>query len=342
MSKSSAVLPASWRTARACLGCVVLSLAWADRAMAQDADPAPPGLAEDNPLESSPSGGKAAGTRPSCGFFETIGKSMFGKQTEPEREWTPLTLGNIGEGWFEAWIAPPSPSGGSLRQGWANTYDAFFNRMIVGIYSLGMVGGTKRNEAAGILLYETPITRRYLFGISLPDSLQNETTPVLAGLGDTTIENRFILQETRNATLSFNLNGTIPTGNPALGGHQTTLAPYLSYFQGLGCGFSLRGTGGIDLPLAGPTDGIAATPFQQVGIGQTLTPHDVPFFGNFTYYLTANASEFLGTRDATASLTPGFRMHLGRDYWLIGGVEVPVVGPRTFAEQLTFLLVKGF
>jgi hypothetical protein len=280
----------------------------------------------------------------SYGFFEVICKSAFGQQPDPQRVWTPLTLSDLSEGWFEPWIAPPNPTGGSRRQGWVNTYDAFFNRMIVGIDSYTIDNPAQQREQVGTLLYETPITRRYMFGIFVPfvDNLQNGSLPQVTAFGDLTLENRFILRETQDFTLSFNLNGRVPTGDPALGGKRTSINPYLSFFKDLGRGFSLRGTGGIDRPVDGRPDGITSTLIGQLGLGQTLTPHDVPLFGDFTYYVTANYREYFGPGTAFLSLTPGFRTHLSHNFWLLGGVEVPVAHPVPFQERFTMLLVKGF
>jgi hypothetical protein len=276
--------------------------------------------------------------------LEVLKKSMFGKQPDPERTWTPLTLTDFAEGWCDPWIAPPNPTGGSLRQGWVNTYDAFFNRMIVGIGSYAKGSATARDEYAGTLLYETPITRRYMFGVFVPfvDNLQNGATPQATGFGNVVLENRFILEETQDFTLSFNLNGRVPTGSAQLGDNRTSINPYLSFFQDIGKGFSLRGTAGIDVPLDSRPDGITSTLIGQLGIGQTLTPHDVPLFGDFTYYVTANFRETFGVETTFVSLTPGFRTHLGNNFWLLGGVELPLTGFRPFEQRYTLILVKGF
>jgi hypothetical protein len=216
--------------------------------------------------------------------------------------------------------------------------------MMVGIDSYKVGNRTQQNEQVGTLLFETPITRRYMFGIFVPfvDSLQGGNGPQATAFGDLTIENRFILRETQDSTLSFNLNAQVPTGDPALGGHRTLISPYLSIFKDIGHGISLRGTAGVNVPLDSRPDGITSTLIGQFGIGQTLTPHDVPLLGDFTYYVTTNFREYLGPGTAFLSLTPGFRTHLGHNFWLLGGVEVPVTGPLPFRERFSLILVKGY
>ncbi len=124
------------------LGCIVFALVWSSFASAQSVAPpatlhAVPPLPEDTLADTA---------RKPYGICEVIGRSMFGKQPDPKREWTPLTLRTFSEGWFEPWIAPHATTGGSLRQGWANTFDAIFNRMIVGIYSYTNATPTNRDE----------------------------------------------------------------------------------------------------------------------------------------------------------------------------------------------------
>jgi hypothetical protein len=42
------------------------------------------------------------------------------------------------------------------------------------------------------------------------------------------------------------------------------------------------------------------------------------------------------------SITPGFRTHLGKNWWLLGGLEIPLTGPKPFNDRFTFVLVKGW
>ena len=108
-------------------------------------------------------------------------------------------------------------------------------------------------------------------------------------------------------------------------------------------GVSLRGGSGVDLPVDSRPDGRDATLIEELAIGQTVTPHDVPLLGDFTYYISSNVRQNIGSNKTTfLSLTPGFRTHLGHNFWLLGGVEVPLTGPKPFDERFTFLLVKGF
>lgn len=69
-----------------------------------------------------------------------------------------------------------------------------------------------------------------------------------------------------------------------------------------------------------------------------------PLIGSFQYYLSANLRNNLSSAPGHTffSLTPGFRTHLGGEYFLAGGYEIPLVGPDPFGNRLTFFFVKGF
>ena len=279
-------------------------------------------------------------------LWETVALSIFNKHA-PKREWAPLYASTFfTEGWLDPHIGPPSGSGGSLRQGWIGVPEAFFNRQIVGIYSRTRGVNGAPNEQTGSIILESPMSRRYDFGALVPfvDDLQGNAAQHNTSVGDVLLFNRFLLHETQDLSVSLNVNVRVPTGSRTTGNDRTAVIPYLAFYKDLGRGFSARGAGGADVPVDDRPDGRDATLFFSYAMGQTLTPHDTPFFGDFTYYVAMNVTEDLGGRNRNTflSFTPGFRTHLGRDWFLLGGVGVPVAGPRTFNERLTFVLVKGF
>ena len=57
-----------------------------------------------------------------------------------------------------------------------------------------------------------------------------------------------------------------------------------------------------------------------------MTDHDVPLFGDFTYYVSAVANSPLddGGDQTSVTLTPGIRTHLGRDWYFLAGMPTPV------------------
>ena len=81
----------------------------------------------------------------------------------------------------------------------------------------------------------------------------------------------------------------------------------------------------------------------QLAIGQTLTDHDVPFFGDFTYYLSAVVNTPLSNGGQTSvTLTPGLRTHVGRDWYFLAGLPTPVTGARVAEIGMVFWFMKAW
>jgi hypothetical protein len=252
-----------------------------------------------------------------------------------------------------------------VRQGWINDFQGFFSRDAFGVYSYTnrLAGGG--NEHLGQLALESPVSRRLLLGIYpvITDSIQgsghNDTS-----FGDTTVAAKVMLQETEDVSLLGGLNIRVPTGDASTGNDRTLLAPFVAYWRDIGGGWAVRTGMGLVVPLSTPTAAAAipvptqtggprgsagpgapdATFVAGLGPGQTLTRHEAAPLGDFTYFLVSNLRQDLGRGPETTflSITPGFRTHLGKDFFFIAGYEVPLVGPRPFEERLTFVLVKGF
>jgi hypothetical protein len=160
--------------------------------------------------------------------------------------------------------------------------------------------------------------------------------------GDTIVENRFILHESQDLTVTANVNFRVPTGSSTTGNDQTSFIGYLGWYEDLGFqGWSFRGLVGITDPLSGINANLVVTFNQVFSLGQTLTKHDVPWFGDFTYYVVATLNEAENT-NTFVSISPGFRTHLGRDWYLLFGLEVPVTANAGYSERANLQLVKGF
>ena len=81
----------------------------------------------------------------------------------------------------------------------------------------------------------------------------------------------------------------------------------------------------------------------QLAIGQTLTDHDVPLFGDFTYYLSAVVNTPLSNGDQTSvTLTPGLRTHVGKDWYFLAGLPTPVTKQRVADLGMIFWFMKAW
>jgi hypothetical protein len=91
-------------------------------------------------------------------------------------------------------------------------------------------------------------------------------------------------------------------------------------------GWVVRGGLGLNIPLQGGGNDALIS---QLAIGQTLTPHDLRWFGDFTYYLATVVNTPLSNANQTSvTLTPGIRTHLGDDWYFLAGVPVPATKQR--------------
>jgi hypothetical protein len=67
----------------------------------------------------------------------------------------------------------------------------------------------------------------------------------------------------------------------------------------------------------------------ELAIGQTLTDHDVPLLGDFTYYAPAVVNTPLSNGSQTGvTLTSGLRTHLGNDWCFLAGLPIPLTNQR--------------
>jgi hypothetical protein len=81
----------------------------------------------------------------------------------------------------------------------------------------------------------------------------------------------------------------------------------------------------------------------QLAIGQTLTDHDVPLFGDFTYCLSTVVSTPLSNGIQTSvTLTLGVRTHLGNDWYFLAGLPVPVTKDRVAEIGMIFWFMKAW
>jgi hypothetical protein len=107
--------------------------------------------------------------------------------------------------------------------------------------------------------------------------------------------------------------------------------------------------------LAGPGQAGAKRDDVQydITVAKTFTPPDTPLVGNFTLFAEMFAQTDLdGTTSGRtlASITPGFRFNLGKlqgckfglDNWIMGGVDIPVAGPRPWDAIYRLTYIKNF
>jgi hypothetical protein len=148
-----------------------------------------------------------------------------------------------------------------------------------------------------------------------------------------------LLHETRDLSITAELTVLTPTGNGPVAG-KSALVPNFAFWYNIADGWVLRGGIGDSISTAG--DG-ANTLISQLAIGQTLTDHNVPLFGDFTYYFSFVANTPLSNGGPTSvSLTPGIRTHLGNDWYFLAGIPVPLTEARVADLGMIFWFMKAW
>ena len=280
-----------------------------------------------------------------------LGESLFGNVYASPSRWRPLTLGTLlSEGWNESWVSPVNGSGGAPRQGWINAQDGVFYRLFFTGFTAqqGLAGGG--NGYLGYTTIFAPVSRRFEVRVDVPIVASN---PIPAGggyrsnFGNLTIYPRILLHETQNTSVVFEMPVRTGTGSTVNGNGYTSVGPNISFWRNVAGGLVVRGGVGTTIPTGNDPLGVRTTADVYLSIGTYITPHDWLPFGDFVYYLSTVVHTPIDNRTNAVnytyvSLTPGFRCHLGENWYALGGVEVPVVSPLAYKYGPTAWLMKVF
>ncbi len=295
-----------------------------------------------------------AAPRVETGILDTIAESVFG---QPDANtWRPLSISTfLSEGWLEAWVPSPSGSGGAPRQGWINAADGNMYRLWFFTFAQAFNQGPKGNAYLGAYTLYTPLSRRLLLITNIPFVVHNSagsglpiispsgltmpTTKSHSTFGDISFTPRVLLHETKDFSLTAEVAALVPTGYQPLAG-KTALTPAVSFWNNFAGGWVIRGGIGDYIPLGG---GGSDALISQLAIGQTLTAHDVPLFGDFTWYVSTVVNTPLRYGEHTGvTLTPGMRTHLGNDWYFLAGLPVPLTNQRVGDIGMIFWFMKAW
>lgn len=334
----------SWRGSAGALGLLV-ALAVASPAGSREAGGTPGDLREETSSNST-------GPSRSRGFIAAAKESLVGDvYANPER-WQPLSWGTLfSEGWDEAWVSPPSGPGGAPRQGWLNSADGVFYRLVVGgpTYTSGREGAGGDVWEGGFTAY-LPLSRRLemRFDVPLVRSTQGfEGSGTNASFGDLRVVPRILLSETLAVSQCLDLDFRVPTGDLATRTGAASFFPNYQFWANWWGGLVLRGGVGWRVAYHEPIEtGTRSGFLGDLAAGWYWTSHDFTPLGDFVTLVSANVfqpTDDRAARDVTdLSLTPGFRTHLGRDVYLLGALEVPVTFPNSYDYRVTTDLMWVF
>jgi hypothetical protein len=297
-------------------------------------------------------GSEPTAARIVSGPLDTIAESILG-QPDPDT-WRPLPLWTFfREGWNEAWVPSPNGSGGAPRQGWINAADGNLYRLWFFTFAQAFNQGPKGNAYLGAYTIFLPFSRRMDLIINVPFVVRNSAgsgLPIInptgmptfksqTTFGDMSFTPRFLLHETKDFSLTSELAVLVPTGMQPLEG-KTALTPAAAFWYNFAGRWVVRGGIGDLIRLGG---GGSNTLISQLAIGQTLTDHDVPLFGDFTWYVSAVAESALAQGQHTGvTLTPGIRTHLGNDWYFLAGLPTPLTSQRIGDIGMIFWFMKAW
>ncbi len=136
----------------------------------------------------------------------------------------------------------------------------------------------------------------------------------------------------------------LPTGSEHNGNSFAAVTPDWEFWWNPWSKLVLRGGAAFAIPYT-DSDRTRNALIGNLAIGYYFTPHDFTPFGDLVWYLAANVNQPLddrGSKSTIMTLTPGFRNHLGRNWYLLGGIEVPVTTAVPFNYQVLAGLMKVF
>jgi len=297
----------------------------------------------------TPSLAQIAPPPPKDGVLGAIAKSLTGDVYGDPSAWRPLTLGGFfSEGWDQAWVSPPPGGGGAPRQGWLNAFDGVFYRLGIATYGYAHDFLDNGNQHSGQLQFYLPFNRRFELRLDFPvvSNRGSTGTEYETNFGDLHIVPRFILSESVNLTQSFNVDFRAPTGDTFNKNGVAAITPTYEFWTNWWQGLVLRGGAGFFIPYGHQSIdevGARASFSANLAVGYYFTPHNAAPFGDLVFYLSANLLQTIdGPSRNTVSLTPGFRTHLGGNWYFLGGVEVPVTNVKPFDYQILGGLMKVF
>ena len=222
---------------------------------------------------------------------------------------------------------------------------SYFYRLSIAIF--GWQHGNSGDSYTGNLLSYTPLNQRLEVPTEIPmasSTVTNEQT----NFGDFRITPRVILAESTNTTQSFNLTFRTPTGNSVNGNSVAAITPQYQFWHNSWKGLVVRGGAGFTIPYAGEISkaGARSSFDANLAVGYYFTPHDAAPFGDMVWYVSTNLSQPIDNRAPTSntfvSLTPGFRSHVGDNWFLLGAVEVPVNSNPSYDYQVMGGIMKVY
>jgi len=295
---------------------------------------------------------KSAEAAPPTNVFDAARESLFGDVYAEPTRWRELPLSTLfTEGWDEPWASPVPGGGGAPRQGWLNAFDGVFYRLVIGTFGYTRDFAENGDGYDGGATLYSPLSRRFELRWDVPFVSSNQGASGNSrhtSFGDFQVTPRFMLSETEDLTQSFGVTFRTPTGDPDTGNDVAAVQPTYEFWANWWRGLVVRGGAAMFAPYSHTATRVVGARTEFLGnlaAGYYFTPHDLTPVGDLVGYVAANltqATDNRGPATTTLTLTPGFRTHMGANWYLLGGVELPTTQPEPFDYKLLGGLMKVF
>jgi hypothetical protein len=285
------------------------------------------------------------------GVVDAAIESLTGDVYAEPSKWRPLSLGTFfSEGWDQAWASPTNGSGGAPRQGWIGAADGVFYRLGIGTFSYAHDSVNDGDSFNGGVTFYTPLSRRFELRYDLPiiSSNKDASGKYKTAAGDLAITPRVILSECQDLTQSFGVSFRAPTGNADNGNGIASITPGYEFWSNPWDKLVVRGGATMAIPYGNDSfdeSGARNTFGAQLAAGYYFTDHDMTPFGDLVFHVgttLSQATDDRGPHTTTLLITPGFRTHMGRNWYLLAGIDVPVTHPEPYDFAPTVGLMKVF
>ena len=285
------------------------------------------------------------------GVVDAAIESLTGDVYAQPSKWRPLSLGTFfSEGWDQAWASPTNGSGGAPRQGWIGAADGVFYRLGIGTFAYAHDAGDNGDAYNGGVTFYTPLSRRFELRYDLPVivSSKGSTDSYHTAAGDLAITPRVILSETQDFTQSIGVAFQAPTGDEINGNGIASITPGYEFWSNPWDKLVVRGGATMAIPFGHDSfdeSGARNTFGAQLAAGYYFTDHDMTPFGDLVFDVgttLTQATDDRGPATTTLIITPAMRTHMGCNWYLLAGIDVPVTNPQPYDFQPTVGLMKVF
>ena len=313
---------------------------------------AQPAVAPTRPAPASAPVEAAAPVERDYSFGEVISQSVTGDVYAHPEDWKALGFRNLfSEGWDKPWVSPPAGGGGAPRQGWINSYDGVFFRLSIATFAWQHGLANNSDGYSGTLTSYTPLNARHEVRTDI--SLASNRGPTgradaQTNFGDFIVTPRVLLSESKEQSQVFEIAFRTPTGNSFNGNGYAAISPTYEFWTNYWKGLVVRGGLGFTIPYSGEINraGARSTFNSNLAIGYYFTPHNAAPFGDLVLYVANNLVQAIDNRGpastATFSMGPGFRSHLGDNWYLLGHVDFPVTKPQPYDYQVFGGIMKVY